>query len=96
MYRIVGVLICNLLGLTRLAYFIAAGTDHFRRSQKMSDRIRLIKIIVVIGKKIFRFGLLTMMSPGNRPRGSLLITGQSKPRMTMITPMIIRVFCIVR
>ena len=54
----------------------------------------LMIIMVVRGIYIFRFGLLIMISPGRRPRGTFPSQGQSSPTARNVTPRIINVFCI--
>jgi hypothetical protein len=50
-------------------------------------------IIVVMGRKIFKCGLLMMISPGRRPNGNLTNQGHSRPIMMIIAPIVIRIFC---
>jgi hypothetical protein len=54
----------------------------------------LITIIVVMGINIFTCGLLMMISPGSRPKGTFITKGYRRPMMIRIAPIIIRIFCI--
>src|SRR5690606_20673558 len=56
----------------------------------------LRRIIVVIGKKKRKPGLLTTMSPGRRPSGNWLTQGQSRPTTRTRIPMTISARCINR
>ena len=55
----------------------------------------LTTIIVVMGINIFTCALLMMLSPGRRPNGTLTSQGQRSPTRMTITPIVIRIFCMV-
>ena len=62
----------------------------------MIKEIRALKrSIVVIGMKSLKFGLSMTISPGRWPSGNLLSHGQNNPASIIITPIIIRIRCIV-
>ena len=64
-------------------------TPHLRQSHIITVKIRLIKIIVVIGKYNVKFSFLIRISPGNFPRYGIL--SKSRKNRPMHRKMALRI-----
>jgi len=62
----------------------------------ISEMRPLTSSILVIGIKTFNPGRSIIISPGNRPRGTLLSQGQKTPVRMIAMPRKIKTFCIDR